>query len=230
MLKALAVKELRETAWMGGVALAVYAWIVWRLMQSEAEPGLAARGLTATEALWGTARGQIPFVSGQFLTWLVIVSVCLCIALAMRQTVGESRGGTFPLLLFRPASRERIIAAKLAAGVWLLLLCSAVPLLVYAAWAATPGTHASPFEWSMTVPAWKMWFSAPLLYLGAFLCGIRPARWIGTRLLPFVAVAFLVFLGQILPLTWPWLLLAALLVGALLVANILFVARTRDFS
>jgi hypothetical protein len=30
-------------------------------------------------------------------------------------------------------------------------------------------------------------FFIPLLYMGAFLSGLRPARWYGTRFLPVVA-------------------------------------------
>ena len=38
-------------------------------------------------------------------------------------------------------------------------MCTAVPILVYGCWAATPGTHAIPFEWSMTVPIWGGWLA-----------------------------------------------------------------------
>ena len=38
----------------------------------------------------------------------------------------------------------------------------------------------------MTVPAFQIWLLMPLVYLGAFASGIRPARWFGSRLLPLV--------------------------------------------
>ena len=82
-------------------------------------------------------------------------------------------------------------------GAGLYLAFSAVPILVYAWWAATPGTHAGPFEWSMTLPAWQLWLSITAIYLAAFLVGMRPARWIGSRLLPLVAVGLFVLLLQI---------------------------------
>ena len=104
--------------------------------------------------------------------------------LGLRQTVGESIHGTWMFLLHRPVGWTRLIGVKLLVGVALYLVCGAAAILVYAWWAATPGTHASPFEWSMTVPTWKVWIVMPIVYLGgAFLSGMRPARWVGTRLL-----------------------------------------------
>ena len=62
-----------------------------------------------------------------------------------------------------------------------------------AVWAATPGTHASPFEWSMTVPIWIGWFAMTILYLGAFHTVVRPGRWYRSRLLPLAASAVATF-------------------------------------
>jgi hypothetical protein len=126
-------------------------------------------------------------------------------------------------------SREQLLGVKLAAGGGLYLLCSAIPILLFAWWAATPGTHASPFRWSMTVPVWQIWVSMTILYLGSFLAGIRPARWIGTRLAPVVAAGMLVAVIQLVP-WWPVAgLLVVLLVNVTLVTNIFHVARTRDY-
>ena len=101
--------------------------------------------------------------------------------------------------------------------------------VLYAWWAAVPGHHPSPFEWSMTGRAWRLVFLMPLLYLGAFLSGLRPARWFGTRLLPLVAAAVFLLLLNILP--W-WLLsfLLAVLLYGMLAANVCYVARTRDYA
>jgi hypothetical protein len=73
----------------------------------------------------------------------------------------------------------------------LLLLSTGIPLLFFAFWAATPGTHAKPFEWWMMSSTWRLWFSATAFYLAAFLCGIRAARWWFSRLWPAVPVLFL---------------------------------------
>ena len=217
MLTKLALKELRETAWIAAAALVVYLYCTMSVI-----------GLIGPH---GTERSPwIPFVSGELREPFVMVAACMAIALGFRQTVGESARGTFLFLLHRPASRQWLIGVKLLVGGGLYLVCSAVPITIYAWWAATPATHASPFEWSMTIPIWMVWISMSILYLGAFLSGLRPARWHGTRLFPLATTGAMVSLLS----EWPWLGIVRLLLVAslivLLVTQILYVARTRDFS
>ena len=124
----------------------------------------------------------------------------------------------------------RVLVAKLAVGGGLYLTCGAIAILSYAAWAAMPGKHASPFFWWMTADAWEAWGLIAIIYLGAFLAGIRPARWFGTRLLPMAAGGVLAAL-LIFPMFWPLLGAAVfILIATWLVSLIYFTARTRDFS
>jgi ABC-type transport system involved in multi-copper enzyme maturation permease subunit len=173
---------------------------------------------------------DIPFVEGNFLTILFYIGAALAIALGFRQSAWEPSQGTALYLLHLPLSRRTIFVTKLLTGIGLLLACTLVPILIYAAWAATPGTHPGPFEWSMTLPAFEVWLLLPIIYLAAFACGIRPARWFGSRLFPLLAV---VFLGSLLAGLAHWWWLAAfpllLLVAALFVSDILWEAETRDY-
>ncbi len=114
-------------------------------------------------------------------------------------------------------------------GIGLLLLCSLVPILIYAAWAATPGTHAGPFEWTMTGSAFQTWLILPLFYLGAFASGIRPARWFGSRLLPLFAVPLPAVLCYVVGPWWFFGLPLLCLTVAVLVSDILWIAGTRDY-
>lgn len=222
MWKQLVLKELREVAPLGGLALAVYA--------------CAVAQLTGFELVFWPVRRQygIPFVEDEFAFEVSCVSVCLAIALGMRQTVGESVRGTWVWLLHRPACRHRLIAVKLITGAVVYLICAASPIIVYACWAAIPGTHASPFDWSMTFDAWQQWICVVALYFASFLCGIWPARWFGAKLLPLAGAAGLVLSGWILfcvvlelpRLAW---VMPALLIPFLLV-NIFAVNQSRDFS
>ena len=216
MWKAMLVKELRETLWIAGLALLVYLSFVTGPMGLRINP-------------WSGGPGAVPFVGGGFLTNFVLVSVLLVIALGLRQSTAESIRGTWLFLLHRPAEPWKLIGLKLATGTVLYLTCAAVPILLFAWWAVTPGTHASPFEWCMTLSAWQTWFSLTALYLGAFLAGMRPAHWFGSRLLPLAAVGFLVFLIQWLPWWWICGPAAVILLDVWLIACILYVARTRDF-
>ena len=164
-----------------------------------------------------------------FLTMLFFIGVALAIALGFRQSAWEPSQGTALYLLHLPLARRTIFLTKLVTGIGLLLACTLLPILIYATWAAMPGTHAGPFEWSMTGPAFRVWLLMPLAYLGAFASGIRPARWFGSRLLPLLSVAVPGILLCSLPHWWLIGFPLLLLVAAVLVSDILWEAETRDF-
>ncbi len=219
MLKALVLKELRETAWIALVGLLAHLAFVANCAGYPIFP-------------WSVNRyvDGIPFVDSSFLSTFCFVSIGLAVALGLRQTAVESGRGTWLFLLHRPVSMPRLLAAKLVVGGGLYLICGLIAILSYAAWAAAPGNHASPFRWWMTADSWKAWGLITIIYLAAFLSGIRPAHWFGTRLLPLAAGGVLAVL-LIFPLFWPLAGTAVLLlVAACLVDLIHFTAQTRDFS
>jgi hypothetical protein len=118
-------------------------------------------------------------------------------------------------------------------GTVLYLFISALAILAFAVWAATPGTHASPFYWWMTATVWRFWIIVVLCYLGGFLAGIRPGRWFGTRLMPVLAAYILAFLIAYVvdQLRWRFCgYLAFALVCVIFVNLIIYAARKRDFS
>jgi hypothetical protein len=215
------VKELRETAGILAIGLAFYFYFAVKEMRHDLLPWFGSG--------FYNYMMEIPFVGRSYPSSFVWVSAGLAIALGFRQSVGESLHSTWQFLLHRPVAWKRLLGAKLLIGVASYLLCAAVAILVVAWWAATPGTHASPFAWSMTVPIWKVWITMPIVYLGAFLSGLRPGRWVGTRLLPLAAAGMLAALIPELP-WWPLSGLGLIvLLSTVLVRNIFFVAQTRDF-
>jgi hypothetical protein len=221
MLKALMLKELRETAWIALVALVLQLAFVANCAGYAIFP------------IWNYRAGHdgIPFLDGNFMVPFCVVSIALAVALGLRQTSMEGRRGAWLFLLHRPASMRRVLAAKLTVGAGLYLICGLIAILTYAVWAAMPGRHASPFLWWMTADTWKAWGAITIVYFSAFAAGIRPAHWFGTRLLPLVAGGILVMLPIGLLVTWPSLgVVVFLLVAAFLVGLIHFIARTRDFS
>jgi len=232
MVRAMVLKELREVRGIAILALLMYAF----LLTYAIAPNLWL-DLVPTSRMW--LRGVpeetlLPFIQDPFLFRFQVVSAVLAIALGLWQSLGESMRGTYAFLLHRPVTRRQIIGLKLSVGVMTYAICAAVPLLVYGLWAATPGTHAGPFEWSMSWPAWAGWWATTLLYVGAFLTGIRPGRWYGSRLLPLVvAVVGLTMATNIAagaqqaPL---WVCLAVLGADMWVTSAILFVSQTRDFS
>jgi uncharacterized membrane protein len=220
MLKALVLKELRETAWIAAVGLLAHLGFVANCTGHAVLPFWTIRGSL-----------EIPFLDSGFLASFCFVSVAIAVTLGLRQTAVESGRGTWLFLLHRPVSVRRILAAKLAVGLGLYLLCGLIPILSYAAWAAMPGKHPSPFYWWMTADAWMAWCVICIVYLAAFLAGIRPARWFGTRLLPLAGAGLLAVVSVLAFIFWPVLGIAVLLLlAACLLGLILFTARTRDFS
>ena len=192
MAWAFAVKELRETAWIWILAAACFFIVAMDAVRVPLVPGIGM--------LLMSTQGQIPFVEIQIAIRIAGVMGLFGIALGIRQTAGEMRSGTYPLTLHLPMSRRRLFAVKLVTGIGLVWILGGVALAAICWWAATPGTHASPFEWSMTADAWRTWFAMPIVYLGAFTTGVLPARWFGTRLFPLVtaclATMMLLMAGQ----------------------------------
>ena len=117
--------------------------------------------------------GTIPFINDTLCGYLFVVTCILAIVVGLRQTLWESSRGTFHFLLHRPARRDAIFGVKLLVGEAACLAISLLPVACYALWATAPGTHASPFAWSMSGWAWRMSFEMPVVYLGAFLSGLR---------------------------------------------------------
>jgi hypothetical protein len=218
MWKAIVSKELRETFWIAGLGLAAYLYAV------ASNAGLQLLPPARTYRVW-----SLPFVSDSFLENFTVISLALTITLGLRQTLSESVRGTWLFLLHRPVERRTLIGIKLAVGAGLDLLCAAPPILIYAWWAATPGTHGSPFYWSMTLGAWWAWFSLLAFYFAAFLSGLRPGRWFGSRLFPLAGTGALFFL-HLIPQPGPLHVATAAALPVALLLCIFHVARTRDFS
>ena len=218
MLKSLVWKETRELAPMAvlvvglqwGIAFAMRLW----------DRGLSVRGPEV-----------IPFIDGRFEYLVLVVAGLGAAMIGFRQASRESSRGTYLFLLHRPARRETLFGIKMVCGAAAVLLVGGLPLVLRALWAATPGTHASPFQWWMTLWTWVLLLQVPLFYLAGFLCGLRPGRWWASKALPIAAAigAYVVLQGT--GLYWPWGVLAlCLLFEAALVVTILHVATTQDFS
>jgi len=226
MLLALVTKELRETRVFAVLALGLYFVYLSKVTGRWGQVLTAAfRSLPGMQA----ERPEVPFVQDNFLTMYGFIGLALAIALGLRQSAWEPSQGTALYFLHLPLRRRTLFLTKLVTGIGLQLVCTLLPILVYASWAAMPGTHPGPFEWSMTGPALCVWLVMPLVYLGAFASGIRPARWFGSRLLPLLSVAIPALLLEFVPYWWLIGFPPVLLVAAVLVSDILLEAETRDF-
>jgi hypothetical protein len=211
MFRAMAWKELRESFGIGLLGL------VGCVLLSRMSGG----------------QGQVPFFNDGISGVIIFVSALIAISLGLRQTLGESVRGTYLLLFHRPATRNWLIGVKLLVGLLVYLTVGAIPIVVYGIWVGTPGAYASPFQWSMTVPSWVAWFGMTVLYLAAFLTGIRPGRWYRSRLLPLVAGILTVALGMALnqnaDVRLAWVVVLTVAADMWLIALIVFVGKARDY-
>lgn len=217
MLTTLVWKEARELAPLVALALLVQGLL-----------SFAAIGLTFGPFVQES--GSIPFVDHWLADLFLFLGGIAAIAIGFWQSLWESGRGTFQFLLHRPVARGSVFTVKLAVGIGLVWLISGLPIVIYALWAALPDTHASPFFWSMTTWAWVLWFRLPVIYLGAFLSGLRPGRWFGSRAFPLAAAVFGVFVLMLLDGRPVACLLVALAVAACFLLVIYRVAQVRDYS
>ncbi len=216
MLKALVIKELRESAGIFALAAFVAVLAIGGLMGYSIVP------------IFNVGRGNgIPFVSDFLEFYLSVTIGGLALVLGLKQTSWEFAHNTYYFLLHRPIDRSRVFWIKLAVGGALLVCLGSLMILIYAAWAATPGASGAPFYWSMTVTAWRWLVCLSLVYLSAFLCGIRPGRWFGSRLAPAVAGIFAAVIIHNLPV-WGELL-AVVLIALIFLSAIFYYVRQRDY-
>jgi hypothetical protein len=218
MWKALFLKELRETAGIAVLAALAYFFSVTNCTGLRFYPWSSERYI------------GYPFLDGNFPGHLFFFAAVFAVALGFRQTLGESVPGTWQFYLHRPVSLWRLVGVKLATGLGLYFLMTAATILIFMSWAATPGTHPNPFFWWMTIPTWNGWQLASLAYLGAFLSGLRPGRWFGTRILPLLAVVPAVLLITLVPWNQWSVLVLWILFAAFFVSMIFHVAQCRDYS
>jgi hypothetical protein len=170
----------------------------------------------------------MPFVDSDFSEAFSLIISLFAIGLALKQSLWEEMKGTYHYLLHRPLPRQRVFAVKMCVGLAAVLAAGVVAVLIHALWAATPGNHPSPFFWSMTVPAWQLVAVAPVVYASAFLSGMRPARWYGSKLLPLIGGGAIAYFLAALP--WWWLAFAGSAIATTaLVACTLQIAATRDY-
>jgi hypothetical protein len=220
MLRSLVWKESRELGPLVALALVVQLYLLG-----------AAFGLPILPYI--NTSGVIPFIQDMPSVLLLMVGGLAAAVFGLWQTTREESRGTFLFLLHRPVSRQAVFGTKLLVGLAAFVLVGAVPLGWYTLWAATPGTHASPFFWWMAAPSWGVLAQMPLIYLGGFLSGLRPGRWIGSRLLPlFGSVLAWAFAQSVRLLVGSVVVesLALALVAACLLLVIWHVAATRDYS
>lgn len=221
MFRAMALKELREVRGVALIGLAILGLLIYSCLGQWTEDASRRAG-------FGQTYDVAPFVSERFPPQFAFLCSMLAIALGLRQTLGESISGTYPFLFHRAATRRWLMGMKIFWGAATYVACGGAALLVYSLWAAVPGHHDSPFFWSMSLPCWGILLTLSVLYFGAFLSGLRPARWFGSRLFPVFAAIAVAVLAENGIWHGGLRMIFVVMADVLMIACILFVAKNRD--
>jgi ABC-type uncharacterized transport system permease subunit len=107
MIKALVLKELRESMWIAVVAVLLYSAGIANMI------GYVVLPFGMIHAFPRPMLEAIPFLDPEFLSWFLIVSVIFTTALGLWQSASESRYGTWLFLLHRPMGLRNVILLKL---------------------------------------------------------------------------------------------------------------------
>lgn len=123
---------------------------------------------------------------GPFTGSMVIASGLLSVAMALLQSIPDQRNGARAYLLHRGVSADEVFWAKSLVGFGLLFVSIAIPLLASALWLSVRGVLNAPGRpYQMWGPA-ALSISGFLYYPVVMLIIYRPARWLGSRVLPIV--------------------------------------------
>ncbi len=170
-MSALFWKEFRETVRWFPFCLLLVVVFLWVTV-----PG--ANGIYGVDRLSGSlvaAAGAAAFI--------------VAVALACAQFAFAQPTSARAFLLHRKQSARQIFHAKVAVGTLFYAFAVFVPLAYTAFYLEWMGPERLPTTWYQTIPAMVFSFFCFSFYFGVSLVINRPARWLGTRLLPLFASA-----------------------------------------
>ena len=204
---ALLVKELRALRWPA-LVLAVYGLVLAQMTCRELH-----RDLVPSLTQWDL-RGRLP------LTMAALAIGAWCVW-------SEERGGTWSLLMTRPASRGRLLATKLGAALLVVMTLGALTLAIAHGYLLVPGRVCGPVGPELLDKAWHDLALLPVGTLFGALVALprrtRPAaRWL-------MLLGGLATLAPLRSLDGP-VLLAPTLIAASVLALALWAERRGDWA
>lgn len=230
MFRALFLKEFREVWWTGPLALLPMLYSVAKEVDFGSRT--SGSGYTFLRVTETYVLHTPPLIDGGFARSILLCGSLLAGFLGLWQTFRETQSRTWHFLLYRPVQRSHIFRAKAAAAATVFGFAIILPALAVLIWAATPGTHASPFHWTLASPVCYAIAVGPVIYLAALFVGLRRSHLLGSRWWPLIGV---VTLFALLPNSLPhhftlgiWLML--LIASGFLTATIQDELRLTDFS
>jgi hypothetical protein len=160
-------------------------------------------------------QADVGLLSGDMRYTTVIGFAAAALALGFAQVFQDQIRGRWSFLVHRPISRGQIFAAKVIVGLSLYFLATLLPLAAVAWWVATPGIVTAPFDWHMILPRLADLMQGVDWYFAGMFVAARPARWIGSRLMPLGFALLASFFSQVFALEFYESVLIS--IGALIV-------------
>jgi hypothetical protein len=131
-------------------------------------------------------------------SWKILCMIA-AVLLGLRQIYTEHLRRTWPLLVQLPIQREKILYAKLLAGLTLLVALFLPAGLLIVSRLSAPGVWPGPVYVMCFLPLLLHLLGALACYPIIVLTALAPLRWFGTRLLvPFAAVPVLLLVYQLI--------------------------------
>jgi hypothetical protein len=168
-MSALLWKEFRETVRWFPFCLLLVVVLLWMKI-----PG--AKSISGVESL-----------SSELVSYTGVAAFIVAVALAGAQFAFDQKTSARAFLHHRKQSAREIFHAKVAIGSLLYALALFVPLIYTAFYLEWMGPERLPTTWYQTVPAMTYSFFCFSFYFGVSLVVSRPARWLGTKLIPLFA-------------------------------------------
>jgi len=157
-------------------------------------------------------------------------SSLLAIGFGLLQSIPDERNGARAYLLHRGVSASQVFWSKSIVGFGLVFVSVAIPLSACALWLGLRGVMDAPGQPIQVLPAATVAFTAFLFHPAIQLIIYRPARWLGSRVIPIlVPLAMVIQCLQVVDLDIGLSTLAWELAGSLAVLLIVLLAARRAY-
>jgi hypothetical protein len=215
--------DVRLEPYMRETPPGAFRALLWKEFRELLRPGLTALAIVGVGLLFTTSINRSDTTVGMYgasittFSLFTLTSAVAGLIIGWTQIRREHRGDAWALLVHRPVRRSTIWWSKVVAGASVYLLAAGIPMVLAAAWNATPGHQPAPYDVRMMLPDVADLLCGVVYYVAALVATMREARWYASRALP-IGAAMLCTTLVIAAQTFGMALLA-IVVGAVVVGT-----------
>lgn len=179
----------------------------------------------------GNSIGWNSFVA-MLVNCIAIGSSVIALSLGLLHSLPDQRASARAYLLHRGVSASQVFWSKTIMGALGFSVCVFLPLLVEAIWLELRGPEQAPTRWIQAIPPAIVALAAWSFFPASVMVACRPVRWLGSRLLPFIAVGFCVAVlaKAIVDIFEPVYLSITVACGLSLIVIVLLAARHSEIA